>query len=166
MACVCWWQIKDSEGRIFSDGCLRLFAFQPRTRRRTISRAPISLPGGVGALSSSVIDRTCRYSEGGKNRSATVCVYRSELLPLSPSADLNYTSFYQAGRGSSPAAALFIKCNVQIHTSKLMRGGRAVNQTPRVPELISCDGHHKLCPLEKKKKKKLGEKKNYFHIAG
>lgn len=86
-------------------------------------------------------------------------MHRSKLLSLSlylslaPSADLNYTSLYQASRGSSPAAALFVKCNVQIHTSKLMREGRAVNQTWRVLELISGDGDHKLRPLEEKKKK-------------
>ena len=62
---------------------------------------------------------------------------------LSPSADLNYTSFYQASQGSTPAAALFIKCTVRIHTSKVMRAGRAVNQTQGLCRPISGDGGHK-----------------------
>lgn len=75
-------------------------------------------------------------------------LFPSPSLSLSLSADLNYTSFYQASRGSTPAAALFIKYNVQIHISKLMRENQAVNQTTGVSELIRREGDHKLCPLK------------------
>lgn len=85
-------------------------------------------------------------TRGGKKQRAHclhLLIRASLFRSLSPSADLNYTSFYQASQGSTPAAALFIKCTVRIHTSKLMRESRAVNQTWGLARQISGDGGHK-----------------------
>lgn len=106
--------------------------------QHTRERRSASLPH----LFLSVIDWTCQYSVGKKQR-LHLLIQTPLFLSLSLSADLNYTSFYQASRGSTPAAALFIKCSVQIHTSKLMRDNRAVNQTSGASELINLDSDHK-----------------------
>lgn len=147
-------------------GCLRLLTYkvvyrhtrQQHANKRTLPspntqsiwrRIPSSPPSLL--LCPAVIDWTRQYSEEEKKHGAH-CLHlliraslsRARSLSLSLSADLNYTSFYQASQGSTPAAALFIKCTVQIHTSKLMRENQAVNQTPAVSKLISWDS--KLCP--------------------
>lgn len=105
---------------------------------------------------------------GGKKTegplSASIDLRFSLSLSLSLSADLNYTSFYQAGRGSTPVAALFIKCTVQIHTSKLMRENRAVNQISGVSWLRSRDGECKLCLLKKEGKEEKDGKEIIFYI--